>query len=45
MDVNFNSNKDLLIAYGPAWAIGPGVSADIEVISKNMKIIKDFIEN
>ena len=45
MDVNFNSKKDILIAYEPVWAIGTGVSADIEVISKNMKIIKDFIEN
>ena len=45
IDVNFNSKKNILIAYEPVWAIGTGVSADIEVISKNMKIIKDFIEN
>ena len=44
-DINFNSNKDLLIAYEQVWAIGTGVSADIEIISKNMKIIKDFIKN
>jgi triosephosphate isomerase len=33
-DLNFNSGKDLLIAYEPVWAIGTGVSADIDPIKK-----------
>jgi triosephosphate isomerase len=43
-DLNFNSGKDLLIAYEPVWAIGTGVSADIDTIYKNINIIKDFIK-
>ena len=43
-DLNFNSGQDLLIAYEPVWAIGTGVSADIDTIYKNIKIIKDFIK-
>ena len=43
-DLHFNSGKDLLIAYEPVWAIGTGVSADIDTIYENIKIIKDFIK-
>ena len=43
--IDSNINKDILIAYEPIWAIGTGIAADIDIIEKNMKLIKKMINN
>ena len=43
--IDFSIAKDILIAYEPVWAIGTGIAANIDVIEKNMKLIKKMINN
>jgi triosephosphate isomerase len=43
--IDFSIAKDILIAYEPVWAIGTGIAADIDIIEKNMKLIKKMINN
>ena len=43
--IDFTIEKDILIAYEPIWAIGTGVAAELNIIEKNMKLIKKIINN
>ena len=43
--ITLNEDKDILIAYEPVWSIGTGIAATIDVINKNMKIIKNIINS
>ena len=43
--INFKSEKDVLIAYEPVWAIGTGQAAGHNEIKQNMKLIKKIINN
>ena len=44
-EVDFKKNKTILIAYEPIWAIGTGEAANITDIDKNIKIIKNIIND
>ena len=43
--LDFENNKEILIAYEPIWAIGTGTAADRKSIENNIKIIKNIINN
>ena len=43
--IDFKSQKDILIAYEPVWAIGTGQAAGYNEIKENMKLIKKIINN
>ena len=42
--IDFNISKDILIAYEPVWSIGTGKVADLSIIEKNIKFIKNIIK-
>ena len=44
-EVDFKKNKTILIAYEPIWAIGTGEAANITDIDRNIKIIKNIIND
>jgi triosephosphate isomerase len=43
--LDFKKNKTILIAYEPIWAIGTGEAANITDIDRNIKIIKNIIND
>ena len=43
-NVDIRDDKDYIIAYEPRWAIGTGVSADIETINSVFNFIKNIIK-
>ena len=44
-NIKTDKNKTILLAYEPVWSIGTGVSADLDIISNNVKLIKNIIKN
>ena len=42
--IDINSDKDIIIAYEPVWAIGTGESANMEIIDSMHSFIKNIIE-
>jgi len=44
-NIKTDKNKTILLAYEPVWSIGTGISADLNTISSNVKLIKNIIKN
>ena len=42
--IDFSISKDILIAYEPVWSIGTGKVADLSIIERNIKFIKNIIK-
>ncbi len=44
-NLNGNETNNLLVAYEPVWAIGTGVTATIDMISKAHQDIRNILDN